>query len=106
MDEKPTSTSLDDDLALRAWDNDENVQGELLLHYGGALERTIANGFSRLSPIEVEDVIAEAIKRFWESRHNFDGQRSIRAYLYRIAKSVASELVSGKLNWQKSRNLE
>lgn len=106
MDENPSSTELDDDLALRAWDDDESVQGEVLVHYGGVLERVIANQFDRLSSAEVEDVIAEAIKRFWEWRHNFDGQRSVRACLYRIATRVASELVSGRLNWQKARNLE
>lgn len=106
MDEIPSSTELDDDLALRAWDDDETVQGEILVHYGGALECVIANQFDRLSSAEVEDVIAEAIKRFWEWRHNFDGKQSVRACLYRIATRVASELVSGRLNWQKTRNLE
>lgn len=106
MDEKTQLTKLDDELVLRAWDDDQSVQGELLVHYGGTLERVISYQYDRLSPDQVEDVIAEAIMRFWEWRHNFDGLRSIRACLYRIATRVASELVSGRLNWQKSRNLE
>lgn len=97
---------LDDDLVLRAWEDDESVQGEILVRCGGALERVIARQFARLSSVEVEDVVAEAIKRFWKWRHKFDGRRSVRACLYRIATRVAAELVSGRLNWQKARNLE
>lgn len=106
MDENFPSTELDDDLALRAWEDDESVQGEILIHYGGTLECVVAKQFPRLSSVEVEDVIAEAIKRFWEWRHDFDGSQSVRACLYRIAHHAASELVSGRLKWQKARNLE
>tara|TARA_R110002126_G_scaffold178268_2_gene327196 strand:- start:1305 stop:1961 length:657 start_codon:yes stop_codon:yes gene_type:complete len=106
MNESSQSANLTEDLTLRAWENDESVLGELVLSYAGKLERAIANEFRRFSPAEVEDVVAEAIKRFWEGRHDFDGQKNIGAYLYRIAQHVACELVSGRLNWQKSRNLE
>ena len=105
MNESSQSANLTEDLTLRAWENDESVLGELVLSYAGKLERAIANEFRRFSPAEVE-VVAEAIKRFWEGRHDFDGQKNIGAYLYRIAQHVACELVSGRLNWQKSRNLE
>ena len=106
MDKASQPTNLNEDIILRAWDDDESVLGQLVLDDAGTLERAIANEFRRLSAEEVADVIAEAIKRFWEWRHKFDGQRSIRACLYRIANNVASELVSGRLKWQKSRNLE
>lgn len=106
MNEQSQSANLTEDLTLRAWDNDESVLGDLVLAYAGKLECAISKEFERLSKVEVEDVVAEAIKDFWKGRHKFDGQRNLGAYLYRIANHVACELVSGRLNWQKSRNLE
>jgi DNA-directed RNA polymerase specialized sigma24 family protein len=104
---KPTKPAdSHEDLTLRLWENDEDVQGELLLLFGGMIERAIAANFPRLKPIEVEDVVAEAIRRFWDWRKKYDGKRDIRACLYRIALNVARELTGGRLKWQKARNRE
>jgi len=95
----------DEDLALRAWDGDESVLGDLLMAHASSIERAIARQFPCLSG-EAEDIVAEAFQRFWQSRDHYDATQSLRAYLYKIAVNVARNLVSGHLNWQKARLLE
>tara|TARA_R110002049_G_scaffold276108_1_gene454253 strand:- start:3440 stop:4099 length:660 start_codon:yes stop_codon:yes gene_type:complete len=100
------SKSSEEDLILRVWDGDEAVLGELLMAYAIPIEKAISRHFSGLSNHDVEDVVAEAFQRFWQSRNHYDSSQSLRAYLYTIAKNVANKLVSGHLAWQKTRLLE
>lgn len=103
----PPSHSPDDDLVLRAWEGDEEVKGAIILRFVPALERAIGHRFGRLHSGEVEDVVAEAIRRFWVARMKFDPHRvRLGACLYRLSKQVACEYTSGRLKWQKARLLE
>lgn len=97
----------DDELVLSIWEGDENAKAQLIYRYVPALERAIGGRFRRLHSGEVEDVVAEAIRRFWERRLEFDPKEvKLSVRLYRICKQVAMEYVSGRLNWQKARLLE
>jgi len=97
----------DDEFALHMWEGDESVKGEVLIRYGPALEKSIARRFPRLHSGEAEDVVCEAIRRFWESRDRYDPSiRPIRVLLYRICWQVATEYVTGHFSWQKARKLE
>lgn len=97
-------TAVEDDLALRVWDGDETVLPDLLLYCAGSIEAAIARrpGMKSIA----EDIVAEAIARFWKYRQQYDGRRSLRCYLYRIAVNVAKEYAAGRLKWQRARNLE
>lgn len=106
MDSPANSLVTDDDLTLRIWEGDESALGDLLVSIALPIERAIRRGFPNISETDVEDVVAEAIKRFWQSRHRYDNKQSVGAYLYKIAFNVAQSLVAGHLNWQKSRNME
>jgi DNA-directed RNA polymerase specialized sigma24 family protein len=96
--------SVTEDLTLRAWSDDETVLADLVLQCAGAIETSVAKlpGVKNIA----EDVVCEAIARFWKFRHRYDGKRPLKAYLYRIAVNVAKEFVTGRLNWQKSRCME
>lgn len=93
-----------EDLTLRTWDNDESVLADLVSGLAGPIERAISKlpGMAAIA----EDIVAEAVVRFWKGRHQYDGKQPLGAYLYTIARNVASEYSSGRLRWQKSRRLE
>lgn len=93
--------SLQDDLTLRVWGGDDSAKAELLVAWGGRVERAIAKAYPTLSGDDPEDVVAEAIRRFWEWRDKYNPDKaSIMTMLYRFADQVAVERVTGRLNWQ------
>lgn len=106
-DPKPPPNGQEDELILSIWEGDENAKAQLIDRYVPALERSIAGRFRRLHSAEVEDVVAEAILRFWSRRDKFDPAKvRLDVCLYQTAKQVASEYTSGRLKWQKARLLE
>lgn len=106
MDQPKTPKEVDEDLTLRAWEGEDSVKGEILLAHGMSLERSIANILPDRLKHHAEDVICEAIARFWESKDKYNGDRPLGAYLYTIAKNIAIDLSAGKLGWQKSQKKE
>jgi len=106
-DPEPSHDGQEDELILSIWEGDENAKAQLIDRYVPALERSIAGRFRRLHSGEVEDVVAEAILRFWTRRDKFDPAKiRLEVCLYRTAAQVASEYTSGRLKWQKARRLE
>ncbi len=104
MVEHVKSMESEDDLVLRMWDGDDSAKGDILKSWGGPVELMIRKSYPRLSAIDLEDVVCEAMVRFWEYREDYDPQRArVGTVLYRIATRVASEHISGQLAWQKSR---
>ncbi|MFN3150434.1 RNA polymerase sigma factor [Bremerella sp.] len=99
------SNETDDEFAIRVLDGDGSVFGDIYQKYGIAIERCIEKRFPKLAA-DAEDIVAEAFRRLIRSHALYDGNRSIRAYIYSIAFNVAREMVSGHLKWQKSRNQE
>lgn len=106
MDDQSTTVKADDDLVLRAWQGDESVKAELVVKYGMAIESAIVKRLPGRLRAYSEDVVAETIRRFWQTKDSFDAERSLGAFLYRIAVNVANDLASGHLKWQKARKLE
>jgi DNA-directed RNA polymerase specialized sigma24 family protein len=104
MASKTNAGDLQDDLTLRLWGGDDSAKGEILKAWGGRTMLAVRKGYPTLSDDEVEDVICEAILRFWAGRANYDPQRAkVGTLLYKIATHVASEYLSGRLSWQKQR---
>lgn len=104
MADGPLDTDLQDELVLRMWDGDESVKGELIVAYAGKVEASIRNLFPTLTETEAEDVVAEAIRRFWHWRDKYDPARAkIQTVLYRFARNAASEYRCGRYRWQKIR---
>jgi RNA polymerase sigma factor (sigma-70 family) len=100
----PVQTQQQDDLVLKLWDGDESAKGELVMLCAGKVQAAIQLEFPALKAEEAEDVVAEAIRRFWEWRENYDPESaSIRTVIYGIAFKVASEFRSGRYKWQKIR---
>jgi DNA-directed RNA polymerase specialized sigma24 family protein len=97
----------DDELILSIWEGDENAKAQIVVQFVPALERAISGQFRRLHSGEVEDVVAEAIRRFWARRATYDPARyRLDVCLYRTARQVACEYTAGRLKWQKARLLE
>ena len=105
-DDGTMSTDTDEDLTLRAWGGDDSVKGEILRAHGMSLEKSIARLLPTRFKGQAEDVVCQAIANFWASRNKYDGKRPLGAYLYTIAKNIASDLASGKRPQQKSQNME
>lgn len=104
MNDSQVDTELQDDLTLRLWDGDDSVKGELILLFVSQVEGAIRRAYPSLSEIDAEDVVAEAIRRFWGWREKYDPERAkISTVLYRFADHVASEYRSGRYKWQKAR---
>jgi len=96
----------DDEIAVGLWDGNPDALSQLVAAHVGAVERCIQRKFPKLSPEEVEDIVATAVCRFWNSRDQYDGTRSLRGYLYGIARNDALEYTARRRNWQKARHLE
>lgn len=98
------SLDMDDDLTLRLWEGDDSVKGDLLMEWGGRVKAAIRKAYARLSEEDLEDVIAEAVMRFWVYRERYDPSKArIGTLLYKMADNVAKERISGRLAWQKAR---
>ncbi len=97
-------SDLQDSLTLKLWEGDESAKGELLVAWGTRVEQAIRNAFPTLSFEDCEDVVAEAIRRFWMWREKYDPRRAaISTMLYKFAAQVAVELRTGRLKWQQSQ---
>lgn len=107
MVEQKTPTESEDDLILRMWDGDDSAKGDILKAWGGCVLKSIRNAYPSLSEEDIEDVVCEAMKRFWVYRMEYDPNRAkVGTVLYVIAKNVAMEHISGRLNWQKAKLME
>lgn len=98
------SPGFQEELTLEMWDGNDAAKGKLLLAWGMRVEKAIHKAFPTLSIGDIEDVVAEAIKRFWKWRANYDPEKAtIYTMLYRFAEHVACEYRSGRYKWQKER---
>lgn len=104
MAKQPTPTESEDDLTLALWEGDDSVKGRILEAWGGRILLAIRKGYPTLSDDDAEDVMCEAMMRFWEYRGKYDPKRAkVGTLLYKIATRVAAEHISGQLAWQKAR---
>lgn len=104
MAKQTTPTDSEDDLTLALWEGDDSVKGRILKAWGGRVLLAIQRGYPTLSDDDVEDVVSEAMMRFWEYRGKYDPKRAkVGTLLYKIATRVAAENISGQLAWQKAR---
>lgn len=103
-DESAVVVSEEEALTLRMWDGDDNVRGELLVRLGTTLINAIRKSYPSLSADEAEDVVCEAIVRFWVWREKYDpAKSSIRSRLYWFATRVAMEYVGGVVKKHQGR---
>jgi len=106
MDKIITEQELQDHIALKVFDNDESALTDILKFYAPAIEKIISckyRGF--LKSEDVEEIVCDAIRKFWDARKNYDDKRgTIRALLYKIADNTAKDVL--RLGWQKTSRLE
>lgn len=96
--------NLEEDLTLKLWEGDETAKGELLVLWGNTLVGAIRKSFPTLSAEDAEDVVCEAIQRFWVWREKFDPSKSsIGSRLYWFAEKVAMEFRAGVLKKHQAR---
>ncbi len=104
MAKQMTQTESEDDLILRMWDGDDSVKGDILKAWGGRVELMIRKSYPSLSTHDLEDVVCEAMTRFWDYREKYDPNRAkVGTVLYKIATRVAMEHISGQLVWQRAK---
>lgn len=95
---------IEDDLTLALWEGDDSVKGRILKAWGGRVLLAIQKSYPTLSDDDAEDVVCEAMVRFWEYRKKYDPNRAkVGTLLYKIATRVAAERISGQFAWQKAR---
>lgn len=96
--------NMEEELTLKLWGSDESAKGELLVHWGNKLVGAIRKSFPTLSAEDAEDVVCEAIQRFWVWREKFDPSKSsIGSRLYWFANKVAMEFRAGQLKRHQAR---
>ena len=99
MDKPRNASDVEHEIAIRLWDGDDTVLGEILVQYAGPLGKSLGRKYPSLSSEDIEDIVCEAIKRLWIKRKGYYGpQRAIRALLYRIADNIAKDIL--KSGWQ------
>jgi RNA polymerase sigma factor (sigma-70 family) len=96
---------LQDEIAVRLWDNDETVVETILRSYGPTLVRCLHSKYKCLLTLEdVEELVADAVLILWRDRKQYQDKWKVRTVLYRIADCDAKDLVSK--GWQKVRQRE
>jgi len=107
MASKTAAANINDDLTLKLWDGDESAKGELLIACGGRVEVAIKRAFPALSAEDAEDVVGEAIRRFWIWRDKFNPTKAkLFTMLYKFADQVGVEYRTGRLKWQQAQIME
>ncbi|TWT37186.1 RNA polymerase factor sigma-70 [Posidoniimonas corsicana] len=92
------------DIALRLLEGDQSCLADLI-RLTAPIEEAIRGRFPSLAA-DAEDIVAEAVRRLWKARANFDPDRPLRPYLYRIAERVGLDYVEGRLRWLAMRAKE
>ena len=95
MQEQKTAQEIHEEIALKVLCNDQTALEDILRHYSGALERALVGRFNgSLSLEDAEDVVCEAVRRFWQHRATYDDKKgSVRCLLYVIARNLALDLL-------------
>tara|TARA_R110002072_G_scaffold303108_2_gene493887 strand:- start:63675 stop:64316 length:642 start_codon:yes stop_codon:yes gene_type:complete len=102
MDDLPS----DEDIALGAWDGEESSLAQLVMKHAGAFEVSIRRQYPQFDEPTAEDVVSEGIRRFWEVRERYDGERPLAGFVYGFIKNAAREHAACRLKWQKTRQKE
>jgi RNA polymerase sigma factor (sigma-70 family) len=98
--------SMQDDVALRLMEGDENVLVDLLRHFAPALEECLYGRYkSCLSREDIEDVVAVAVRQLWDYRSQYDDKLAkVWTLLYLFANREAQDVIS--LGWHRARQRE
>lgn len=97
----------EEDLILRFWEGDESALAELACLYGPRIEKAIRGRFQSFNEHDAEDVVAEAIRRFWAWRARFDPAKArVGTVLYKFATNVARERRACRRRWEKAHARE
>lgn len=106
MENSESEQDLQDAIALKVFDGDESAITDMLIHYGPRIERALLERFRGTLTVEdIEEVISDAVRRFWSIRTEYDDKKaSIRWLLYVIARRQARDVL--RLGWRKAKLLE
>ncbi len=106
MDKTLTEQDLQDEIALKIYDDDESALNEILHHYAPRIENHLINKYrGQLNNADFEDVVCVTIRKFWDNRQQYDDKKgSIRAFLYFIANNVVKDVL--RAGWYKASQLE
>ena len=106
MDNVISEQDLQDEITLKALENDESAITDILRYYAPRIERALSSKYQDiLNNADIEDVISVAIMKFWDNRETYDDQKgSVRAFLYRIADNTAKDVL--KHGWYKAKCME
>ncbi len=94
------------ELGARLQCGDERALECVLREMGPPIAGVLCHKFERvLSRDDIDDVLAIALFRLWQTRDSFDSNKgSLRVWFFRIAENAARDVL--KVGWHKARRLE
>jgi RNA polymerase sigma factor (sigma-70 family) len=97
---------LQDEIALKLWENDESALTLILRHLAPAIENCLDRKYRGvLTHEDCEDIVAFAVKALWDYRTSYDDSKGkISTLLYSFADRRAKDVLA--FGWQKARQLE
>jgi len=105
MENELTPQDLQDEIALKIFDEDESAIEDILTHYAPPLIKWLTSVYDKLTTEEVEGVVSDAIGKFWDHRNSYDDKKaSIRTLLQKIAENTAKDVL--KKGWHKAKQME
>jgi len=103
-----TDAEAHEDIALRLLCGDELVLEDILRRpgYAPAIQKALCKKYEGyLTEEDVEEIVADAIKKLWDYRESYDESKgSLRSLLYSIADNCAKDVQ--KQGWYKARQKE
>ena len=106
MEDSESEQDLQDAIALKVFDGEESALADMLVHYGPRIERGLLKKYPGLLSLEdIEEIISDALRRFWSARDRYDDRKgSIRWLLYIIACRRARDVL--RLGWRRAKLVE
>jgi RNA polymerase sigma factor (sigma-70 family) len=92
-------------LGIRLLEGDEGVQEDIIRLWQPQIREALKYKYKDLfNEADIEDIVAEAILRLWQSRESYDeGKGSIRTLLFKIADNFAKDILRN--GWKKAKNV-
>lgn len=109
MDRTQIYDEIQDNIALKLYENDESALSDILVNYAPALEAWLdlvyVKNFDVLTHEDIEDIVSVSITKLWNRRQCYNDKKGkIKTWLFRIAENTAKDLL--KTNWHKAKQLE
>ena len=106
MEKSLTPQELQDEIALKIFEDDESALSDILLNYAPPIISIMTKKFKdQLNEQDIEDIVSISLMKFWNKRQSYDDKKgTIKAFFYIIAENTAKDYL--RLGWYKAKQKE